>query len=60
MTTAFRQAALGKADPFAREREIAWEGPGAMSTGRIACAGDTEVVHWCSATRCSCPNRCGR
>jgi uncharacterized cupin superfamily protein len=46
LSTAFRQAAFGKADPFAREREIAWEGPSAMSTGRIGFAGEIEVAHY--------------
>jgi uncharacterized cupin superfamily protein len=46
LSTAFRQAAFGKADPFAREREIAWEGPSAMSTGRIAFTGEFEVAHY--------------
>lgn len=46
LSTAFRQAAFGKADPFASEREIAWEGPGAMSAGRIGFAGEVEVAHY--------------
>ena len=45
-STAFRQAAFGKADPFAGEREIAWEGPGAMSAGRIGFVGTVEVAHY--------------
>ena len=27
VSTSFRRAAFGKDDPFARHREIAWEGP---------------------------------
>lgn len=46
MSTTFRQAPFGKADPFAREREIAWEGPNAMSTGRIAFSGEIEVADY--------------
>lgn len=46
MSTAFHRAAFGKADPFAREREIAWEGPSAMSTGRIGFAGEIGVAHY--------------
>jgi hypothetical protein len=34
-STSFRKAAFGRSDPFARNREIAWEGPGAMSAGRV-------------------------
>ena len=26
-STSFRRAAFGRSDPFARSREIAWEGP---------------------------------
>ena len=44
--TAFRKATLGPADPFAREREIAWEGPGAMSAGRIGFVGEVSVAHY--------------
>jgi uncharacterized cupin superfamily protein len=46
LSTPFRKAALGPTDPFAFEREIAWEGPGAMSVGRIAFAGDVDVAHY--------------
>jgi uncharacterized cupin superfamily protein len=45
-STAFRKAALGPTDPFAREREIAWQGPGAMSAGRVGFAGDVDVAHY--------------
>ena len=30
VSTSFRKAAFGKDDPFARHREIAWEGPNSM------------------------------
>ena len=45
-STAFRRAAFGPADPFARNREIAWEGPGAMSAGRVSFIGDLDVAHY--------------
>lgn len=45
-STAFRQAAFGPADPFARHREIAWEGPGAMSAGRVGFVGEVNVLHF--------------
>ncbi len=45
-STSFRQAAFGTADPFARNREIAWEGPGAMSAGRVGFTGDLDVAHY--------------
>ncbi|MCR4469540.1 cupin domain-containing protein [Burkholderia sp. SCN-KJ] len=43
-STAFRQQAFGANDPFARHREIAWEGPDAMAAGRIAFAGELDVA----------------
>jgi uncharacterized cupin superfamily protein len=46
LSTPFRKAALGPTDPFAFEREIAWEGPGAMSVGRIGFVGDVNVAHY--------------
>lgn len=42
-STSFRRAALGPADPLARNRQIAWEGPGAMSAGRIDFIGEVNV-----------------
>ena len=45
-TTTFRKGAFGPADPFARHREIAWEGPGAMSAGRIDFIGEVDVSHF--------------
>jgi uncharacterized cupin superfamily protein len=43
VSTAFRRAAFGKDDPFARHREIAWEGPGAMSAGRTSFIGELDI-----------------
>ena len=43
-STSFRRAAFGKDDPFARNREIAWEGPGAMSAGRVSFIGELDVA----------------
>ena len=45
-STSFRKAAFGPADPFARNREIAWEGPGAMSAGRVGFTGEVDVAHY--------------
>ncbi len=45
-STSFRQAAFGAADPFARQREIAWDGPSAMSVGRISFSGEVDVAHY--------------
>ncbi|AOK14686.1 hypothetical protein WT26_01100 [Burkholderia cepacia] len=41
--TAFRTQAFGERDPFARHREIAWEGPDAMAAGRIRFVGKLDV-----------------
>ena len=46
VSTSFRRAAFGKGDPFARQREIAWEGPGSMSAGRISFIGELEVASY--------------
>lgn len=43
LSTAFRRAAFGKNDPFAREREIAWEGPGSMIAARVDFSGEIDV-----------------
>jgi hypothetical protein len=43
-STSFRRAAFGKEDPFARHREIAWQGPDAMIAGRIRFIGELEVA----------------
>lgn len=42
VTTEFHPAALGQDDPFAPWREIAWQGSGAMSAGRLRFEGKTE------------------
>jgi uncharacterized cupin superfamily protein len=44
VSTSFRKAAFGKDDPFARHREIAWEGPGSMAAGRASFDGELEVA----------------
>ena len=44
VSTSFRRAAFGKNDPFARHREIAWEGPGSMSAGRTSFIGELDVA----------------
>jgi uncharacterized cupin superfamily protein len=44
LSTAFRRAAFGKDDPFARQREIAWEGPDSMIAGRTSFIGELEVA----------------
>lgn len=41
--TFFRRAPFGRNDPFARHREIAWEGKGSMSAGRTSFIGELEV-----------------
>lgn len=46
VSTAFRRAPFGKDDPFARHREIAWEGPGAMIAGRTSFIGELEVASY--------------
>ena len=44
LSTSFRRAAFGKDDPFARNREIAWEGPDSMSAGRTSFIGEIDVA----------------
>jgi uncharacterized cupin superfamily protein len=46
LSTPFRRAAFGKADPFARARDIAWEGPGSMSAGRVSFVGEIDVARY--------------
>jgi uncharacterized cupin superfamily protein len=43
LSTPFRRAAFGKDDPFARHREIAWQGPDEMTAGRASFIGELEV-----------------
>jgi uncharacterized cupin superfamily protein len=42
-STSFRRVAFGKDDPFARHREIAWEGPDSMIAGRISFVGELDI-----------------
>ncbi|WP_175970284.1 cupin domain-containing protein [Burkholderia sp. BCC0322] len=42
-STAFDMRAFGERDPFARHREIAWEGPDSMAAGRIRFVGELDV-----------------
>ena len=44
LSTSFRRAAFGKDDPFAREREIAWEGPDSMIAARVTFLGELDVA----------------
>jgi len=44
VSTSFRRAAFGKDDPFARHREIAWEGPDSMIAGRTSFIGELDVA----------------
>jgi uncharacterized cupin superfamily protein len=46
VSTAFRRAPFGKDDPFARHREIAWEGPSAMSAGRTSFIGELDIASY--------------
>jgi hypothetical protein len=46
LSTSFRRAAFGKDDPFAREREIAWEGPDSMIAGRVSFIGELDVASY--------------
>ncbi|MBR8057578.1 cupin domain-containing protein [Burkholderia dolosa] len=46
LSTAFRRKAFGHDDPFARHREIAWEGPDAMAAGRISFIGELDVARF--------------
>jgi uncharacterized cupin superfamily protein len=46
VSTSFRRAPFGKDDPFARHREIAWEGAGAMAAGRTSFIGELEVASY--------------
>ncbi len=46
LSTSFRHSAFGKDDPFAQQREIAWEGPGKMAAGRTSFSGELKVEHY--------------
>lgn len=45
-SAAFHPRAFGANDPFADGREIAWEGPGAMSAGRVHFSGERAVASY--------------
>ena len=44
LSTSFRQGGFGTADPFAPYREIACEGAGSMSAGRVSFTGEVNVA----------------
>ncbi|MFB9128206.1 DUF861 domain-containing protein [Paraburkholderia dipogonis] len=44
VSTSFRRAGFGQNDPFARHREIAWEGPDSMAAGRVSFIGELDVA----------------
>lgn len=46
LSTPFRRAAFGPDDPFARCRDIAWEGPDSMSAGRVSFIGELNVERY--------------
>jgi len=46
LSTSFRRAAFGNDDPFARHREIAWEGPDSMAAGRVSFIGELDVARF--------------
>lgn len=43
LSTSFRRGAFGPNDPFARHREIAWEGPDSMIAARVSFIGELDV-----------------
>jgi uncharacterized cupin superfamily protein len=45
-STSFRRAGFGKDDPFSRNREIAWEGPGSMMAGRVSFIGELDIARY--------------
>jgi uncharacterized cupin superfamily protein len=46
VATAFRRAGFGRNDPFARQREIAYEGPDLFAAGRTSFIGQLEVASY--------------
>ena len=46
VSTPFHHGALGKNDPFARQREIAWSGPAGMAVGRIGFTGEIDIERY--------------
>ena len=45
-STSFRRGGFGQNDPFARHREIAWEGPDSMAAGRVSFIGELDVARF--------------
>jgi uncharacterized cupin superfamily protein len=43
VATTFRRAGFGRSDPFARQRDIAWEGPELIAAGRATFIGEIDV-----------------
>jgi uncharacterized cupin superfamily protein len=46
LSTSFRRSAFGRDDPFARQREIAWEGRDAIAAGRASFIGELDVASY--------------
>jgi uncharacterized cupin superfamily protein len=46
LSTSFHRGAFGRNDPFARQREIAWEGRDAMAAGRASFIGELDVTSY--------------
>jgi uncharacterized cupin superfamily protein len=46
IATPFRRARFGSNDPFARVRDIAWQGRGQMAAGRASFIGELEVASY--------------
>lgn len=46
VATRFRRAAFGRNDPFARQRDIAWEAPGQIAAGRTSFIGALDIARY--------------
>ena len=46
VSTPFHPGALGASDPFAASREIAWQGIGGMSAGRLRFEGSLDIARF--------------
>ncbi|WP_039785972.1 cupin domain-containing protein [Herbaspirillum huttiense] len=46
VSTPFHAAALSAADPLGASREIAWQGPGGMSAGRLRLQGSLDIARF--------------
>lgn len=46
LSTAFRRSAFGRNDPFARHRQIAWEGADSIAAGRVSFIGELDVANF--------------